>query len=67
MFVFANTRRLTDDMDKALKAKLDNLGITADVMHIHGKQGKSEKFALIGVFGRRIPVNGYERRVLIAT
>ena len=46
-FVFVNTRRLLNNSATALEGKLKNIGISADVMHIHGKQGKSEKFALI--------------------
>ena len=67
VFIFANSRRLTNDLLKAFEGKLDKLGIEADVMHIHGKQGKAEKFALIGIFCRKIRVEGYDLRVLIAT
>ena len=67
VFIFANSRRLTNDLVKAFEGKLDKLGIEADVMHIHGKQGKHEKFALIGIFCQKIRVEGYDPRVLIAT
>lgn len=67
VFIFANSRRLTKDLLKAFEGKLDKMGIEADVMHIHGKQGKTEKFALIGIFCRKIRVEGYDPRVLIAT
>jgi hypothetical protein len=49
----------------ALEGKLDKPGISADKMNIQGKQGKSEKFALIEIFCRKIAIEDYAHRVLI--
>ena len=52
-FIFVNTRRLLNSTLTELEGKLDKLGINADVMIIHGKQGTSKKFELIGIFCRK--------------
>ena len=66
-FVFVNTRRLLNNVLTSLEGKLDKRGINTDIMNIHGKQGKSEKFALIGIFCCKIKVKDYDPRVLIST
>jgi superfamily II DNA helicase RecQ len=66
-FVFANARRLTQSLTKTLEDKLDEEGITCDVVHIHGKLDKVEKFHLVNLFCQKTTVDLYDPRVAVAT
>ena len=66
-FVFVNMRRLLNSTVTALEGKLDKVGMEADVMNSHGKQGTLENFALIGIFCGKIQVKYYYPRVLVST
>ena len=65
-FVFVNAICLLNNVLALLEGKLDKRGVNAIIMTIHGKQGRSEKFALIGIFCCKIKVKDYDPRVLIS-
>ena len=53
-FVFANSRSLTHNLAAALEKKLDEEKLfLCDIVHIHGKLTKEEKFILINVFCKK--------------
>ncbi len=66
-FVFANARRLTTALAKSLEEKLDEEGNECDVVHLHGKLEKEEKFHLSNLFCQKTTLSDYDPRVLIAT
>ena len=53
---------------QSLETKLDEAkNYCCDVIHIHGKQTKQEKFNMIHLFCLKSKIKGYEPRVLVTT
>ena len=66
-FVFANTRKLTHSLVKSLESKLDANQIRSDVVHIHGKLSKEEKFHLINFFCGKSTIKDFDPKAMVAT
>ena len=68
VFVFANSRRLTNTLVSALELKLDSTdGVSADIVHMHGHLDKTEKFSLINIFCRKLIIQDYSPNIMIST
>ena len=68
IFIYANTRALSNDIAASLEGKLDkSTTVAADVIHIHGNLSKLEKFKFVQIFCERIGVPKLLPRVLVGT
>lgn len=66
-FIYCNSKALTNQLLTPLETKIDERGIVADVIHIHGSLTKEEKFAFTSLLVGAITVPDFHPRALIAT
>jgi superfamily II DNA helicase RecQ len=65
--VFVNSRFKSHDIVSKLEEKLNHCAIKSDVVHIHGRQFKEEKFHFIRMFCANSHVESYQPDILVAT